>query len=118
MSETIAGKAGRKRNSLEKSAFNMAMTISLLLLAVAVPQVYVITSTIRETKRTDGMLPCSVGMRLLERMRGSVVCLRITVLRVRMRALGSVCAVISGMRGCGARLHSVLCGLAGLPEVL
>ena len=33
MSETIAGKAGRKRNSLEKSAFNMAMTISLLLLA-------------------------------------------------------------------------------------
>ena len=33
MSETIAGKAGKKRNSLEKSAFNMAMTISLLLLA-------------------------------------------------------------------------------------
>ena len=33
MSETIAGKAGRRRNSLKKSAFNMAMTISLLLLA-------------------------------------------------------------------------------------
>ena len=33
MSETIAGKAGRKRNSLKRSAFNMAMTISLLLLA-------------------------------------------------------------------------------------
>ena len=33
MSETIAGKAGRRRNSLKRSAFNMAMTISLLLLA-------------------------------------------------------------------------------------
>ena len=36
MSETIAGKAGKKRNSLEKSAFNMAMTISLLLLAAVI----------------------------------------------------------------------------------
>ena len=33
MSETMAGKAGRKRNSLKKSAFNMAMIISLLLMA-------------------------------------------------------------------------------------
>ena len=33
MSETMAGKARRKRNSLKRSAFIMAMTISLLLLA-------------------------------------------------------------------------------------
>lgn len=42
----------------------------------------------------DGMLPCSVGVRVMVRVLGSVICLRVTVLRVRMRTLGSACAVI------------------------
>ena len=42
----------------------------------------------------DGMLPCSVGLRIVVRMLGSVICIRVAVLRVRMRTLGSACAVI------------------------
>ena len=64
----------------------------------------------------DGMLPCSVGVRIMVRLRGSVIWVRLTVLRIRLRTLGSVCAVISGYTGYGARLHSVLCGLADTPE--
>ena len=45
-----------------------------------------------------GMVPFCLRMRLVVRMRVSVLCMRLIVPRMRMRTLGSACAVFDGLQ--------------------
>ena len=45
-----------------------------------------------------GMVPFCLRMRLLVRLRVSVVCMRLIVPRLRLRTLGSACAVFDGLQ--------------------
>lgn len=47
-----------------------------------------------------GMVPSCLLLRMMVRLRVSVVCLRIIAPRTRLRTLGSACAVFDGAR-CG-----------------
>ena len=44
------------------------------------------------------MVPSCLLMRIMVRMRVSVVCMRVIVPRLRMRSLGSACAVFDGLQ--------------------
>ena len=46
----------------------------------------------------DGMVPCCLRLRVVVRMRVSVLCIRIIVPRLRMRTLGSACADFDGLQ--------------------
>ena len=53
-------------------------------------------SIILETQPLAGMVPFCLVMRLMVRVLVSGICVRVIAPRLRMRALGSACAVING----------------------
>jgi len=50
-----------------------------------------------------GMVLCSVVVRIMGRLRASVLCLLIIVPRTRLRTLVSACAVFDGLQSGGTR---------------
>ena len=75
--------------------------IALGLLALLVSVIITGQSTLLPPLVEAGLVPSSLLLRLLVRMRVSVVCMRVLAPRMRMRTLGSACAVFDGLQNSG-----------------